>query len=107
MQFNDINFTEGDGRYGSSRGLRIRGYWVSKDLFDLMWQSASSTMPNLDWSKPQTVVTLFGDQEEWISYPFGARIALGRCLKYFVDHDVLPIRLANEGKKGTRKYVRK
>ena len=106
MQFSDINFTERGGRYGSSKGLRIGGYWVSKDLVELMWQRAPQVLPNLDWSKPHTVVTIFGDSNGWHSYNFGQRIALGRCLKYFADHDMLPIRVANPGKGGTRKYVR-
>ncbi len=107
MQFSDIIFTKHGGRYGSSKGLHIRGRWVTKDLVDLMWLYAPQVIPTLDWSKPHSVVTIFGDREEWLSYPVGARIALGRCLKYFADHDMLPIRLANEGKKGPRKYVLK
>ncbi len=108
MQFSDLIFTEHGGRYGSSKGLRVRGgYWVSKDLVDLMWLHASKALPNLDWSKRQTAVTIFDDSKKWLSYAFGARLALGRCLKYFADHDMLPIRVANEAKKGPRKYVRK
>lgn len=107
MQFSDINFTVRSDLYGSRKGLDIRGYWVSKDLVDLMWLRAPQVLPNLDWSKPQTVVSIFGDREEWRSYSFGARIALGRCLKYFADHEMLPIQVNNPGKKGTRKYGRK
>ena len=107
MQFSDINFTVRSDLYGSRKGLDIRGYWVSKNLVDLMWLRAQQVLPTLDWSKPQTVVSIFGDFEEWKSNSFGARIALGRCLKFYVDHDMLPIQITNKNKKGTRKYGRK
>lgn len=106
MNFSDIEFIENGGRYGSPLGLNVRGYWVQKCLFDLMWQRASETLPTLDFSKKQTIVTIFGDRELWVSQKFGVRIALGRCLKYFADHGLLPIRVANLNKKGTRRYVR-
>ena len=107
MKYSDIKFTEHGGRYGSSKGLRIGGYWVTKDLVDLMWLRAPQVLPNLDWSKPQTVVTIFGDLDDWRARKPGPRIALGRCLKYFADNNMLPIRVVNAGKGGTRKYVRK
>ena len=40
------------------------------------------------------------------SYKRGARIAFGRCLKYFAVHDMLPIREANPAKSGSRIYVK-
>ena len=106
MKFSDIKFTEQGGRNGSSLGLNAGGYWVAKVRFEEMWPRAKAAMQTLNWSKPQTVVTIFGDKEDWNSHPFGARIALGRCLKYFAAHDMLPIRVANPTKKGTRKYVK-
>ena len=107
MQFSDINFIEHGGKYGAQKGLRIGGYWVSKDLFDLMWLRAGQTLPKLDWSKSQTAESSFGDSEKWQSHKVGARIALGRCLKFFADQDMLPIQVKNENKKGPRKYGRK
>jgi len=107
MKYSDINFTEHNFYYGTLLGFPIRGYWVTKDLFVLMWRKATEEIPKLDWSKQHTVVTIFGDDEEWQQLSFGQRIALGRCLKYFADQGMLPIRVANPTKKGTRKYVRK
>ena len=105
MKYSDINFTEHSWHYGTSLGFPVRGYWVTKDLFDLMWRKANREIPKLDWSKQQTVVTIFGGKDEWQQLSFGQRIALGRCLKYFADQGMLPIRVANPGKKGTRKYA--
>jgi hypothetical protein len=34
------------------------------------------------------------------------RIKLGRCIKYFVDHGMLPLKVANPKKKGKRFYQR-
>ena len=107
MQFSDIKFLEHNWRYESSVGLYIRGYWVPKSLIDLMWASAVESLPTLDWSRKQGVVTIFGNKKNWVSLSIGVRIALGRCLKYFVAQGMLPISEANPGKKGPRKYVRK
>ena len=107
MKYEDIRYYERRGTDKPGRGLHLPGgYWVQESLFCLMWRRAIETLPNIDWSKKQTVVTIFGDAELWVSQKFGVRIALGRCLKYFADHDMLPIRVANVGKKGPRKYVR-
>lgn len=106
MKFSDIKFIEHSSRYGASVGVNAGGYWVAKYLFEEMWPRAEAAMQTHDWSKPQTVVTIFGDKEAWDSHSFGARIALGRCLKYFADHEMLPIRVANPTKKGTRKYLK-
>lgn len=106
MKFSDIKFIK-DGRpHGSSIGLYLAGHWVSKDLFDLMWIHASQSLPKVDWSRKQTSADVFGDKDLWVSHKVGRRIALGRCLKYFADRDILPIRVANPGKKGPRRYVR-
>ena len=83
------------------------GYWVPKRYFELMWESALKQLPILDWSKDQTAETLFGGKERWLSHKVGGRIALGRCLKYFADNEMLPIKVANPKKKGKRKYTRK
>ena len=106
MKLADIKFTERSGRDGSSLGANAGGYWVAKVRFEEMWSRANAAMQTLDWSKPQTGRTIFGDDEVWNSYKRGARIAFGRCLKYFAVHDMLPIREANPAKSGSRIYVK-
>lgn len=106
MKLADIKFTEHDSHNGSPLGANAGRYWVAKVRFEEMWSRANAMMQTLDWSKPQTVRTIFGDDEVWNSYKRGARIAFGRCLKYFAVHDMLPIRETNPAKTGNRKYVK-
>jgi|JI8StandDraft_1071087.scaffolds.fasta_scaffold531964_1 hypothetical protein len=105
MEYSDIKFIKRQLRYGSTVGLYIGGYFVSQSLVELMWSQAAESLPTLDWSRKQDVKSVFGDKELWLSHKIGARIALGRCLKFFVDHGMLPLREANRGKKGPRRYV--
>ncbi len=108
MKFSDIKFTEHGGRYGSALGLFAPGgYFVCKRTAELMWQNANEELPKLNWSEEQTAETIFGGKNRWLSYKVGGRIALGRCLKYFADNDMLPIRVSNPKKKGKRKYRHK
>jgi hypothetical protein len=106
MQFSDIKFIERDGPNGSATGLYIAGYWVHKYLFESMWLHAEESLPRLDWSRKQTSADVFGDRTFWLSHRIGERISLGRCLKYFVQQGMLPIREANPGRNGPRRYVR-
>jgi hypothetical protein len=71
-----------------------------------MWFHAAESLPKLDRSRKQTAVDVFGDKACWLSYRIGVRISLGRCLKYFAHQEMLPIREANPGKKGPRRYIR-
>ena len=105
MESLNINFIKRQGCYGSSEGLNIRGYFVSRSLVELMWAQAAKSLPTLDWSRKQDVRTVFGDKDLWLSQRIRVRIDLGRCLKYFVDQHMLPMREANPGKKGPRRYV--
>ena len=106
MKFEDIDYYECI-RFGKTAiGQHLHGYWVSKSDFKLMWQYASVAMHQVDWSVPQSAETLYG-KARWLDLKVGKRIALGRCLKYFAENDVLPVRVANPKKKGKRKYARK
>jgi hypothetical protein len=107
MKYSDIKFIKHPPRYGSTVGLYIGRYLVSQSLVELMWSQAAASLPTLDWSRKQDVKSVFGDKEFWLSHKIGARIALGRCLKFFVDHGMLPMLEANHGKKGPRRYIRK
>jgi hypothetical protein len=102
MEFNDIEFYEHE-KYGIGRHLR--GRWVGKTTLELMWRHASASMHKVDWSELQTTESLYGNAE-WRDVKFGRRYSLGRCLRFFADEGVLPITLANKGKKGKRKYKR-
>jgi hypothetical protein len=106
MKFKDISFDE-RGRFANSGpGLLLPGgYWVSKKIVELAWSQVRARFSALDWKVQQTAESLLGETF-WKPRKCGQRIALGRCVKYFVDHEMLPLRVANPKKKGKRKYVR-
>lgn len=108
MKFKNIKFVERNGKYGKTYGLFACGgrHWVEKRYFRLMWQTALDELPKLDWSRPKVTKSFFA-AEDWKDFKIGKKIALGRCLKFFVDHDMLPLRVANPDKKGPRRYIKK
>lgn len=40
-------------------------------------------------------------------YPLSKQLALGRCIKFFSVQGMLPLEVANPGKKGKRHYLRR
>lgn len=105
MKFEDIAYYERSGSDKPELGRHIRGYWVSKKYFEIAWKNASAEFLKLDWLKPQTTETLCGEAY-WGVSGIGTHIKLGRCMKYFADQELLPIQVANPGKRGKRKFVR-
>ena len=105
MNFNNIKFETRTGRGTTSYGLYINGNnWVPKDRFIEMWEQAQKKLPLLDWSYPKTTKAFF-ERDHWTSLKPGKKQALGRCLRYFADHELLPIRCINPRKKGTKRYA--
>lgn len=110
MEFSDINFYERSGAKTAGLGRHLPGgYWVQKAYFEITWRQVRAAIPALDWaSKPeQSAETLCGEAFWQAQKKGGPRLKLGRCVKYFVDHEMLALRVANPGKKGKRRYTRK
>ena len=105
MVFEDIAFYERAGSSNHELGLYLKGRWVPKKNFETVWAGALVEIPKLDWTRLQTAETISG-VPGWKKLPVGYRISLGRCLIFFVEEEMLPLRIANPGKKGTRKYAR-
>jgi hypothetical protein len=103
MQFSDIKFDERNGSGAFGLGLTIRGVWVYKSTFELAWRQSNAVWPTLD-PQGEYDAEILNDAELWPDYRIGKRLALGRCIKYFVDHGMLPLYISNSGKKGKRKY---
>jgi hypothetical protein len=106
MNFNDIDFYERGGTCKPVYGLHLYGYWVEKTFFETAWTHALEQLPRLDWKVPQTSETIC-ISTYWQAQQIGDRLRLGRCVKYFVDQGMLPLQVANPGKKGKKKYSRK
>ena len=106
MKFEDINFHESGRRDRPGLGLYLPGEcWVGKTTFEMAWNQVRKGLPEPDDRKQYTARMMCGE-EFWQSHPCRRRPSLGRSIKYFVTHEMLPLREVNAGKKGSRKYVR-
>ena len=105
MKFEDIEFYERAGSSDHELGRHVGRFWDPKKNYETVWNGALVEIPKLDWTPNQTVRTISGVQD-WENKRLGYRFSLGRCLKYFVDEEMLPLRIANPGNKGTRNYGR-
>lgn len=105
MKFSDIKFETRSGHRTEMLGIYITGNnWVPKARFVEMWEQALKMIPLLDWMYPKPTKSFF-ELAAWKEFKRGRRIALGRCLRYFADHQMLPIRCINPDKKGTKRYA--
>jgi hypothetical protein len=106
MRIEELNFGE-SGRVDRP-GLGIwlpGGYWAIKKWFETARTLIQDEWASLDWTVPHSAETLC-NSEKWRAYDVRERIKLGRCIKYFVDHGMLPLKVANPKKKGKRFYQR-
>lgn len=105
MNFDNIKFETRAGRGTKNLGLYINGNnWVPKDRLIEMWEQAQKMLPLLVWSYPKTTKAFF-ERDHWKQFKRGKQQALGRCLRYFADHQMLPIRCINPNKKCTKKFA--
>lgn len=103
----DINFIEHGGIHGKQLGIFMPGlYWVPKDEVLLSWEIANATLHEIDWTKKVCTETILSP-EIWRQFATSMKYRLGRCLKFFSDQELLPIDVANPGKKGKRFYKKK
>jgi len=109
MKIEDMKFIQrDDGQIGL---VMPGGYWVKKQTFLLAYTAINANWSSIDWSAKQTAKSMladaWGDPAVW-----GYNQALGRCVKYFVTHDMLPLPLevarkhnGEPYKRGSAKYV--
>lgn len=71
---------------------------VRKSHFEEVWNLFWASVHLHKTRRKHTTKELCKDPR-WEERPRGRRIAFGRCMKYFYDHGVLPITLANPHKK--------
>lgn len=102
-RFAVTKFETRQGKGGPMDGLQLGRNFVFKDIVETGWQTFRTAIEGADWTKPQTAKSLFNDPN-WDRLSFGRRIAIGRCLRYFVDHEMLLLGLLNPESTGTKKY---
>lgn len=106
MSFDGIDFCESGRRDRPGLGLYVRGYWVGKTTMEMAWKQVAANLAALNLGEKQTAETLCG-KAFWQEQNCSKRLSLGRCVKFLVDQEFIPLQVANPGKKGKRKYVRK
>lgn len=106
MKFRDINFYDHSGSDRSGPGLYLPGgYWVPRSDFVLVWNQVRKGLPPVGCTDERTTKSMCG-VEFWSPLKCGKKLAIGRCVKFFVANKILPLKLANRGKGASRKYVR-
>lgn len=99
-----IGFEARHGRNGPCVGMQLGWHFVFKSIFEQAWRRISASIANADKSQLHTAQSLFR-HENWRNLSFGYRIAIGRCLRYFVKLGWLPLMIANPNSTGTKKYL--
>ena len=102
-KFEDLRYVERVDKYGKTLCLPLPGgFPVFKSTAELAWCCVHKNWANIDWTKRQSAETLIGIAV-WQLQVDGAKRALGRCIRFFVKHDMLPLRLVlARTRKGTR-----
>jgi hypothetical protein len=103
MRIDDIKFERRNGPKGTITGLQLGRHWVFQNIVVTTYKRALASIPMLDWNVRQTAKALYGDPA-WESWEKGHRHAIGRCIRFFAEHDVLPLRVINPKATGTKYY---
>jgi len=102
--FMALKYAKRDTKYGPSRGLDLGHHFVFDGQIRSSWESIRAALATADWTKPQSAKSLYNDPS-WESKTFGARIAIGRCLRFFVNHGMVPLKVINPQATGTKLYM--
>ena len=102
--FDSIRYKKFQGKNGPAIGIKLGKPLVFKWIFQQAWKSFVENIETVDWHVKQSSKSLFGDAAKWDKLAFGVRQAIGRCLRYFVDHGMLPLRVLNPDATGTKYY---
>ena len=99
-------FCNHDWKYGQTIGWFMPGeFFVPLEDIKMALSNALMHIDGIDWTQ-KVAASAFFDKEDWEGFVFGKRLALGRCIKFFCDEGLLPIKVTNPGKKGRRYYER-
>lgn len=102
--FAAIKYEKRSGPNGPMVGKYLGRPWVFKWIFEKAWARMCAEIVTADWNKKQTTKSLYNDPDSWLDWKFGVRQAFGRCLRYFVDNKMLPLKVLNPLARGTKYY---
>jgi hypothetical protein len=99
-----LKFAKRITKKGPSTGLDLGRHWVYEGQIQTAWKRICAGLASADWNRPQSAKALYNDPR-WDSMNFGVRIAIGRCLRFFVNHGMLPLQVINPTATGTKLYM--
>ena len=93
--FAAISYANRSGAKGVVTGMDLDGHFVFRWLVREAWDRISASVMTASPYKFHTSEDLFNCPERWVNLAKPFRIAVGRCLAYFVRHKMLPLECAN------------
>jgi hypothetical protein len=91
MKLDNIKFIERNTAFGKQLGIVMPGgHWVMKNTLMHAYAALIANWPEIDWSLKQTSKSMIGIASWGAPYQKGLNQALGRSVKFFVTHDMLP-----------------
>jgi hypothetical protein len=102
--FESLKYDKPNCKKGQVSGRYLSRHFVFEWQFRTSWEKICAGLTTVDWSKPQTAKSLY-NYPGWNSMKFGMRIAIGRCLRFFVNQGMLPLRVINPNATGTKRYL--
>jgi hypothetical protein len=90
MKIDDVKFVKrNDGHYW----LKINGYWVMKTTFLFAHAAAIENWASICWSVKRSAKEIVSKTHWGAPDERGFNQALGRSVRFFAKHDMLPLRL--------------
>ena len=104
-RFEAIKYEKRSGKNGTVIGMQLSAHFVFERIFQDTWKHISVSVVTANRCKFHTAKSLFNDPEVWDGYDKGIHIAIGRCLKYFVENNMLPLHCVNPHISGAKLYA--
>ena len=93
--FAAIAYANRSGAKRAVTGIDLDGHFVFRWLVQEAWNHISASVMTASPYKFHTSEDLFNDPDRWAELEKPFRIAVGRCLAYFVRKKMLPLECAN------------
>ena len=94
-RFEAIEYVTHPCRKSTVIGRQLGPHFVFKWIFLDAWNHISANIATADRYHFHTTESLFNDAKAWAGYEKSTRIAIGRCLAYFVREGMLPLFCVN------------
>lgn len=89
--FAAIKYENPQGKKGGVIGMQLGPHFVFRWIFQEAWKHISAGVLTVNKGDFHSSEALFNDAETWAGHDKATRIAIGRCLAYFVSDKMLPL----------------